>query len=541
MISKVTEHVSSDHIRGLIPYPQSVELGNGSFEFGTGTVLEAVGLEDSAKIFVDDVAKDSGIRVGDDAARARSVIRLELASRSQPGPGRVGPTAGDWMSPDGASADDEAYSLVIEPGIATVSALGAEGIHRGLTTLRQLVNSYRSGDVAVIPTTTIRDFPVLGWRGLTVDVARTFLDVEEVRSIVDTLSLYKMNVLHLHLTDNDGWRIEIDGWPLLTAETEAKRSAGRTSEHYSALDYQAIVRYAAARFVTVVPEIDIPGHAESILREYPVLGFEGDDGYRWLSPDSDETFGFVGDVLRQVSDLTTGRFLHLGADEPFGMPSSDYASFMRRALPIASATGKRLVGWQEASRANESGFAAFQCWIDRDLMSLIEGDPNHRHLTPTMLKHQAESFSNWGEDAERAVELGAKIILSPTSHAYLDVGYGEPDSDGLQETERRRLGYSMYPRVDVEAYADWALGGSIPASTRTAVVGVEAAIWGETTETLSDVQFLVLPRLPAIAQRGWAADPGQWEEYRPRLAAQEDLWRTRGWNYFRSSVVFARG
>ena len=530
----MTHPVSEPELEGLIPYPHSVQLGAGTFELGSGTVLVANGLEEIAAVFIEDMLSDSGIQLATNDSGPRSVIRLEHARLTNPVA-----AAGEWMSPDGSSVTDESYRLAIEPGLVVVSATAAQGIHRGLTTLRQLANSYRSDAKALIPAVTITDHPEYGWRGLCVDVARTFVDVTGVLALVDSLSLYKMNVLHLHLTDNDGWRIEIDGWPLLTADTDAKRTAHRTREHYSADDYREIVRYAAARFVTVVPEIDIPGHAESILREYPLLGVADDDGHGWLNPHSDETFRFVRDVLRQVADLTPGEFLHLGADEPFGMPAADYASFMRRVLPVASATGKRLVGWQEASRAGEFGFTALQCWIDRDLMSLIEGDPNHSHLTPAMLEGRRESFSNWGEDSERAVQLGAKIIVSPTSNAYLDVGYGEPDSDGVQEAERLRLGYSIYPRVDVREYADWTVGDSVSTSARSAVVGLEAAIWGETTDSLGDVQFLVLPRLPAIAQRGWSTDGIRWESYASALAAQEEVWRARGWNYFRSSVVFA--
>lgn len=415
----------------------------------------------------------------------------------------------------------ERYGLIAGDGRVEVFAPTAEGIFRGLTTLRQLD---RDG---VVPVVRILDGPRFAWRGLSLDTSRRFFPPDEVRQLIDLLALYKANVLHLHLTDSEGWRIQIDAWPKLTGG----------GDFYTKEEYASLVAYAAERFVTIVPEIDLPGHTGAVFAAYPELAAEGVDGnpfLTYLHPDHPRVAGFVKDVLTEVAALTPGAYVHLGGDETFGMPEELYERFMALVRPFVPALGKQLVVWQEATRSGvlEAGDLV-QYWLEfaGPLPTSLPSEPitlpDGKTLSPETLAAMLQMLPKSQGDIDRAMAVGNDVIVSLNTKAYLDTPYAEPEADP-------RLGMPFYPRQTVAEFYDWDPATVHPRLPETSIAGVEAALWCESVKSFADAMHLILPRLPGLAERAWSPTGGTWSTYAPRLAAQLRLWDAEGWPYFRS-------
>ncbi|GAA4070312.1 family 20 glycosylhydrolase [Nonomuraea soli] len=426
----------------------------------------------------------------------------------------------------------EGYELVTgEHGGVTVTAPTPAGLFRGATTYAQLL-------AGGVPGIHVRDAPAYAWRGLSLDVVRRFFPVEQVKRVVDLLALYKFNVLHLHLSDSQAWRLEIPGMPELTDPAHWPGGAGSRNgegrQHYTVADYQELVGYAAERFVTIVPELDMPGHTQAVLSAYPELGERPHPMLGHLDPA--RAMGFVEDVIA----ATPGRWLHLGGDEAFGMPHELYAAFMTEALARARKAGKRVVAWQEAARSGSLlPQDVVQCWVGRgdefDAEKMREQVPEEYH---PLLGVVAESFARSPQDTPDAVAQGAWILASPSSVLYLDRRYAEESADPAQNGERP--GMPAYTLRSCRESFDWMPGTleEIPEGARLA--GVEAAVWCESVKGFDDLAFLLLPRLSAIAEKAWTAGPTTWDDYRDRVGSHPALWRALGWEaYFRSSDMNA--
>ncbi|WP_084774310.1 family 20 glycosylhydrolase [Nonomuraea candida] len=442
---------------------------------------------------------------------------------------QVGGAAEVVLELKGGTGAEEEYELVVTEERATVSAWSAQGLFRGATTLAQLVTEERT-----VPCVRVTDGPALPWRGLSLDVVRHFFTVEQVKKVIDLLAMYKFNVLHLHLTDSQAWRLEISGWPRLT-----------DGEHYTHDDYREIVAYAAARFVTVVPEIDLPGHVLAAVRAYPELGGEEPPAHPlipFLDPRAEVTWTFVADVLGEVAALTPGPFLHIGGDEAFGMPHELYAAFVTRALDVARATGKRVVGWQEVSRSGALTPADIaQCWVgDGDAF-----DPEAARRTAPPEYHPlidiaARSFEQAPHDVPAAVAAGAAVLASPSRVLYLDRRYAEESTLPEQNERRERVGFASYRPLSSREYFDWQPGALVEIPGGARLAGVEAAVWCETVRGFDDLAFLLLPRLAGIAEKAWTERPTEWEDYRRRVSAHTSWWERLGWGgYYRSTELFA--
>src|SRR5262249_8209433 len=296
-------------------------------------------------------------------------------------------------------------------GVTPPSVRGAAhppaGLFYGVQTLRQLLpaNGPRR-----IPAVSIRDRPRFGWRGAMLDVARHFRSVHDVKRFVDLMALYKLNRLHFHLSDDQGWRIAIDKWPRLA--THGRSAAGGSTAvgggkggWYTQAQYEDIVRYAAARYVTVVPEIDMPGHVHAALSSYPKLSCDGkpsplytgiDVGFSSLCIDKELTYDFVSDVVGELARLTPGPWIHIGGDEAMATKPADYVRFVQRVEKIVGSYGKHMLGWEEIGRAKLDPGTVVQHWnIDQSKVAL----------------------------SVAAVKQGAKVIMSPADHAYLDMKY----------------------------------------------------------------------------------------------------------------------
>ena len=403
-----------------------------------------------------------------------------------------------------ADGAPEGYTLESGERGVRIGADTAAGLFWGTQSLRQLLPAeieraaaaHRPADGWAVPAASVADSPRFAYRGAMLDVARHFFPVEDVLSFVDAIALLKLNVLHLHLTDDQGWRIEIGSWPELTGIGASTSVGGDGGGFYTKDDYRRIVDYAAERFVTIVPEVDLPGHTNAALSAYAELNCEGvarkpyegvEVGFSSLcaSPERAEaTDRFLADVTRELAEMTPGPWLHLGGDESLSTSRDDYLDLVRRMTTAAVATGKSVIGWHEMGASTELPPGTVgQYW------SYVEPEPEASVLT--------HSF----------VEQGGTIILSPADVAYLDMKY----VDDPQGPLGRAIGvdWAKGPTTLDEAY-EWEPTDIVPGLTEAHILGVEAPIWTETLSTISEVEFLAFPRIAAIAEIAWspAAESG---------------------------------
>ena len=427
------------------------------------------------------------------------------------------PADGDIVIGVVPSADHgaEGYTLRVEASGVRIGAAAPAGVFRALTTLRQMLPAAAEAtDVQPGPWqitgADINDRPRFEHRGTMLDVARHFFGVDDVLHHIDLISLYKVNVLHLHLTDDQGWRPTVPGWPRLTEVGGSSDIDAGAGGYYTAEDYARIVAYAAERFIEVVPEIDGPGHASAALISYPELNCDGTAPPPFhhggisevtLCASADSTYSFLGDVFDALA-AEPGRFIHIGGDEAIGTPHDDFLQFVPRAAGLVVDRGRTPVMWHEAAQAALPPGSVVQYW--------------------GIGQEEATDL------ARRAVEQGAPLILSPANHAYLDMKY----DDGTP------LGLEWAGHVPVSASYGWEPATLIEGVAEESILGVESALWSETTADRSAVEYLAFPRLAGIAEIGWSpAEALVWDDYRLRLAAQGPRWDVLGVNFYRSPEV----
>jgi hexosaminidase len=423
---------------------------------------------------------------------------------------------------------------VIDEHRIVVRAAEPVGVARGLSTLIQLLATAPSTSASEVslPATRILDAPRYAWRGLSLDLARTFFSPGEVERVIDLLALYKLNVLHLHLTDDQSWRLP----------------AGRSTENsksnvtfYSAEELRGLAAYAEDRFVTIVPEVDTPGHASALVRMRAELNtgrnlveFKLPSGHThhtaWLDPELPATFAAIEEVLAGVAAVFRGPYIHIGADEPRGMPHDLYASYVRRLRGLVRSIGRRPLGWQESARAGLGPDDVIQYWLS-DIALAVSSPPEVR-------ARMDADISASRRDVETVVAASVPVIVSPLSHCYLDVPYAEPSADPLQAERQGRLGLRLYSPKTVAGSFHWEPAEALGPGRAAHVAGVEAAIWAETISDFEDLCFLLLPRLAGIAHKAWS-DPraATWTDHRDRLARHGRLWAQDGLTYFRTSTV----
>jgi hexosaminidase len=409
------------------------------------------------------------------------------------------------------AAGDEGYELDITTDLVRLSANAPAGLFRGVQTIMQLFPASIEAKTIQeaswdLPTGKITDHPEYAYRGMMLDVARHFFSVEDVKTLIDYISRYKINVLHLHLSDDQGWRIEIKSWPKLTEIGGSTEVGGGEGGFYTQEQYSDIVRYAAERYITIVPEIDMPGHTNAALASYPELNCDGkarelytgtEVGFSSLCTRKEITYKFVDDVVREISALTPGQYFHIGGDESHATKEADYIPFIERVQDIVASHGKQVLGWDDIAISN---------------------------LKPNTV---AQHWSNV-KNANMAVEKGAKILMSPAVKAYIDMQYDSTTKLGLH--------WAAYIEVD-SAYM-WDPATFTPGIGREDIIGVEAALWTETITNLEEMEYMVFPRLPGHAEIGWTA-PSQrnWEEYRERLADHGARFRAMGIDFYESGKV----
>jgi hexosaminidase len=448
------------------------------------------------------VARDAAAPIGEYLAAL-----LGHGTSVRPGGQAVGRSIVLLLDP-ASGESDEGYELNTGADGVTIRSRTPTGLFWGVQTLRQLLPANLTGALTV-PGGRIVDRPRFAYRGVMLDVARHFFDVTAVKRFIDLSTMYKANYLHLHLTDDQGWRIAIDSWPRLADFGGGTEVGGGTGGFYTKADYSEIVAYAAQRFMTVVPEVDIPGHTNAALASYPELNCDGQAPPRYtgmevgissLCVGKDVTYRFLDDVLGELAELTPGPYLHIGGDEAQTITPIEYATIATRAQEIVASHGKTAIGWHELAKGNLVAGTVFQYW----------------NTTVAAV------------DLAAAAAADHKMILSPANHAYLDQKYDDGSPIGL----------AWAGPTTVEKSYDWDPAAYLSGVDESHVLGVESPLWTETVTSMDDIEYLAFPRLAAIAEIGWSPPATHdWSSFRNRLGAQAPRWRALGVDFAEADGV----
>lgn len=500
---------------GLVPLPQEITDGSGTYELTTSSGVKLVGSNEKLS------------RIGE-----------FLAEKLRPATGFDLPVSfdsGDILLELTGNESSEAYELeVTEEGIK-ISSSGEAGLFYGIQTLLQLlpveVNQSTLQQTAwIVPQGSIRDFPEYGYRGSMLDVARHFISVEDVKFYLDQMAQLKLNYLHLHLTDDQGWRIEIKSWPKLTEIGGSTEVGGGEGGFYTQVQYRDIVNYAAERYITIVPEVDMPGHTNSALASYGELNpgvnlpdgkldsvnkapldyqmplknpqaselYTGIEvGWSTFAPKLELTYAFVDSVVREISEITPGPYFHIGGDESLVTEEEEYVYFIERVQDIVSKYGKTSIGWDEVATAKLLPGNVAQFWAK-------EGNAN------------------------LAKDQGNQVLMSPARKIYLDMQYDSASRIGLH--------WAAY--VDLDSAYLWEPSAYANGISREHILGIEAPLWTETVTNREDINYLAFPRLAAAAEISWTSkDRRSWEGFSKRIPVQGKRWDAQGVGFYKSPKV----
>jgi hexosaminidase len=491
----------------IIPQPVSLQIGKGSFVIDNNTSLQfntdSKDLKVAAGFFSSAIKNISGIGLPVQAKKAKT-ITLRLAN-----------TAG---------LGNEGYLLNVTPSAVVITANTKAGILYGMQTLLQTLPAVRTNAALQIPAMQVRDYPRFKWRGMHLDVSRHFFSPELVKQYIDLMATYKMNTFHWHLTDDQGWRIEIKRYPKLTQvgawrvdQTDKvwgqrpQATEGETPTYggyYTQEQIKEIVRYAAERNITIVPELDVPGHSAAAIAAYPYLSCTQQPqrpmtggNYTGMSsnlcPGNDSVFTFLQGVYSEVIDLFPSTYIHVGGDEvdktPWkacpkcqarikaeGLKNEEelQSYFIRRMEAFVISKKRKMIGWDE----------------------ILEGG-----LAP-----EATVMSWRGEAGGiEAAKMNHDVVMTPGNPVYFDHYQGDPASEPLAiggfNTLKRVYEYEPVPNELNEAQAKH-------------VLGAQANLWTEFVTTPSHVLYMVLPRMLALAEVVWSPKEAKsWSSFNDRL------------------------
>ncbi|MFL0411150.1 family 20 glycosylhydrolase [Microbacterium paludicola] len=426
----------------------------------------------------------------------------------------------------------EGYQLIVSAAGVRIESSTAAGAFYAEQTLAQLVQV--DADGPLLPAVEIRDVPRFGYRGVMLDVARHFHPVSTVEAVIDRAAALKLNALHLHLTDDQGWRLELASHPELAHSASGTSVGGDPGGFYTRAEYAGIVEYAAARHMIVVPEFDLPGHTHAVGLSHPELladpvisehvaeiteQYGGGGlpeqgvpytaiavGFSSLRADAPGLEPFLREVLGEIAAVTPGPYVHVGGDEALGTDPADFRAMIELATRIVAETGKTPLTWHEASVADLPRGTIGQYWGFRT-----------------------------GDHAERArafADKGGRLILSPADAIYLDMKYDAETPIGLT--------WADGPTSVARSY-DWDPAGVIPDLPEPAILGVEAPLWTETVRTLADIDLLMFPRIGSAAEAGWSPPAGSaertWESFRERIAGLAEAWTEAGIGFHRADDI----
>jgi len=540
--ANVTAASASASAPQIVPKPVSMTMGHGSFAITPGTLIAA--------------ASPQAAPVAADLAgylRPATGYRLPVVGGAG-GPGAITMV----VSPQGAvpgDPDGEGYRLSVTPGGVTLMAATAHGLYNGIQTIRQLLPVWidspsRMPGPWTMPAVQITDHPRYTYRGVMLDIARHYEPPSAVEQLIAQAAAYKINVFHLHLSDDQGFRIVINGFPNLTTigGMGSVGTDGRTMDpggYWTQAQYKAVVADAQAHFMTLIPEVDSPGHNNAIIMsEYndtanpllnghpqdincgannpPVWDYTEDVGYSALCPDSQNTWTIMTAIIHQLDAMTPGPYHDLGGDEvPTTLLSqSQYADFINEEAGIIKAEGKDVMGWADIAGPGTD----------------IKGPSIAEYWNP------ASGTQSGTITGTEAVSKGMQVVMAPANHAYLDQKYVAGSAGNVPPT--LGLSWACASGCDVDQFYNWDPGSYVTGVTDRNVIGVEGAMWGETVVNLSNVDYMVFPRLPALAEVGWSPKASRTSTSSPayldfisRLAAQGGRWLASGQNFYPSTEV----
>ncbi len=489
-------------LNNIIPKPVYTKAAGGAFQ-----------LTASASIIVENISGEVfsiGQYLADKLKKATG-FKLKVSAATEkkmPGTIYLKIVASDSLN------NNEAYTLNIAEDSVVLSSTTAAGLFCGVQSLRQLFSpAIELGTLKTtswyIATGTIKDYPLYAYRGAMLDVARHFFSVEDVKRCIDLMAYYKMNVMHLHLSDDQGWRIEIKAWPKLTSYGGSTQvGGGKGVFFYTQEQYKDIVAYAGSRYITVIPEIDMPGHTNAALASYPELNCNPKDknpqlytgtkvGFSTLCTQNENVYKFVDDVITELAAITPGPYIHIGGDESHVTEKADYIKFIDRVQGIVIKHGKQVIGWDEIALSTLQPNSIAQYWAN-------------------------------GTNSVNAVKKGAKVIMSPAKKTYLDMKYDSTTTLGLNWA-----GY-----IEVDTGYIWTPATMVNGIASKDIIGIEAPLWTETVTNLKELEFMVFPRLPGYAEIGWSpAEARNWEEYKIRLGKHGSRMKAMGINFYKSKKV----
>jgi hexosaminidase len=524
----------------LVPKPVSMTVGQGSFTLAATARIVVPSGSEAALPVAQDLA---------DYLRPATGYSLPVVTGSVLS-GDIELVLGDPGGLQG-DPDGEGYALDTTTSGITLEAITPHGLYNGVQTIRQLLPAWiNSSSIQpgpwTMPVVQITDYPRYAYRGLMVDIARHYESPAAVERLIEQAAAYKINVLHLHLSDDQGFRIVINGFPNLTTigGQGSVGTGGRTMDpggYWTQADYQAVVADATAHFMTVVPEVDSPGHNNAIIMsEYndtansllnghpqdincsannpPVWDYTQDVGYSAMCPASSNTWAIINAIIDQLAAMSPGPYYDIGGDEvPTTLLSqSQYASFVNQEAGIVQGQGKTVMGWADiaGTGTNLTSSSVAEYW------------------------NPASGSTSGTTTATEAVQKGMKVVMAPASHAYLDQRYKHSVPPTLGMTWACKKG------CDVDQFYNWDPGSYVTGVTDANVIGVEGAIWGETVVDLSDVDYMVFPRLLALAEIGWSPKADRtslqspaYTDFIGRLAAQGARLMAAGVNFYPSTEV----
>ena len=424
------------------------------------------------------------------------------------------------------SGNPEAYDLRVSKDGIVVKAASEAGFFYAKQTLRQLYTEKG------FPCVMINDAPRFSYRGLHLDVSRHFFDKKEVMKLLDVMSYYKLNMLHLHLTDAGGWRVQMDKYPKLTSEAAYRTKSdwaiwwdgkerkflpegteGAYGGYYTKADIREIVAYAAERHVNILPEIEFPGHSEEVFEAYPELRCVGTEHSGDFCIGNEKTFAFMEGVLSEIIDLFPYEYIHIGGDEAGkvawkkcprcqalmrqkGMRHVDeLQSYMiRRAEEFLLSKGRKLIGWDEILQGGLAPEATVMSW---------RGE----------------------EGGIKSARMGHDVIMTPGSHLYFDFYQADPKTQpyaiGGYAPIKRVYSYNPVPT------------DSLTEEEGKHIMGVQANTWTEYMPNEEHLEYMMFPRALALAEVAWSPQEiRSWDEFKPRMNAHIPILKRLGINTF---------
>lgn len=516
----------------IIPWPQKVTLEPGVFKLTPDTRVYAdLASRETAKFLTDRLRLSTGYSFK---------THTEFFS-SKVVQGGILLTTKDANTNLGT----EGYALTVAPDAIVIRAPTQTGLFYGVQTLFQLLppeifsSNLVQGVSWQMPCVQIEDWPRFPWRGLMLDVSRHFFNTSEVEATLDAMALSKLNVFHWHLTDDQGWRIEIKKYPSLTQigawrssvgfgfepeSTTAYGPDGRYGGFYTPKEIREVVKYATARHITVVPEIEMPGHSTAALEAYPQFSCTGGpfnmpltggifDGI--YNPANPGTFTFLDDVLTEVFQLFPGKYVHLGGDEvpketwknspacqalmkQEGLTNEDQLQgwFMRRMEKFVTAHGRTMIGWSEILQGGLASNAVVMDWIG---------------------------------GATEAASAGHDVVMSPTAYCYLDF-YQSTN----RATEPRAATWGG-PLTLQKVYSFDPMPTNMPSQLESHILGTQGNLWTEWIPNLQHAEYMIFPRECAIAEITWSPESARnFDDFSRRLQVEFRRFNELGINYRRN-------